>query len=1515
MPLRTIAGTSIHNGIHAGWLAGLSPRGMEPQLRNWDSGLDGTDVIIGREQAQTEGTDRAAGVLSAPTQLYTYDQIAAVLVNGGDGTPLPRFNVSAGGTITVNLTAIGASAQTLARAALNLWSDVSGLNFSEVATGGQIVFQDTESGAFARTSSTGGFTTTATVNVSTAWLTQYGTGLNSYSFQTYIHEIGHALGLDHPGNYNGSAVYSTDATFVNDAWSTTIMSYFDQSQNTYFAQQGFSRVFAVTPMIADILAIRQLYGGSNSLRTGDTTYGFNSNAGRDVFNASLYPGVAITIEDDGGNDTLNYSNSFANQTINLNPEQFSNVNGYRGNLMIARGTIIENAIGGGGNDTLIGNGFANVLDGGTGNDILIGGAGADRLVGGGGFLDTASYATANTGVVADLVVTANNTGDAAGDTYVGIVGLTGSDFADSLRGDAAANTLTGGNGADWLFGRGSNDTLYGGAGDDRLFGGAGPDYLDGGLGIDFASYEDSLAAVGADMLNNGGGAGDGQADIFLGVEGLIGSAFDDTLRGDNLANLLYGGLGADTLIGRDGIDQLFGEDGNDTLNGGNGADLLDGGAGNDIASYADSVITSGLTIDLANPQLNTGDAFGDTWISIEGAAGGSYADRIYGDAGVNTLAGNAGADYLDGRDGNDTLFGDADGDVLWGNNGNDTLFGGAGDDTLVGGAGADFFSGQDGIDTADYSGAAFGLVIDMVLSGESTGEAAGDAFASTEVIVGTRFNDSIRGDAQGNTLRGGLGADWIYGRDGGDNLQGEDGDDTLFGNAANDQLFGGEGNDTLNGGAGGDVLNGGNGFDFAVYTDSPSFVQIWMENWQTTNIAGDGYGDTFISIEGLVGSAFNDLLAGFTANDILYGGGGADQVYGGAGNDTLLGEAGNDLLDGGANDDLLNPGTGVDTITGGLGFDIVTYADSATGGVLVDLANLALNTGEAAGDNISGIEGVIGTVFDDSLRGDVLANSLFGGRGNDMLSGRDGNDILAGGAGGDGIDGGNGFDYASYSDATSGLVSDLQFAAAGNTGDAAGDVYALIEGLIGSNFDDSLRGDGQANWIYGGGGVDYIYGRDGDDVLLGELGNDTIQGNVGNDQLFGGEGDDRLYGGTGADVLNGGNGIDLARYDDATARVTADLAVPGANTGDAGGDIFVSIEGFVGSNFNDDLRGNAAGNFIFGGGGIDFIYGRDGNDTLLGEAGNDTILGEAGDDIIYGGLGADVIDGGSGYDYANYSDAGSAIIADLVLVGDNIGDAAGDLYYGMEGLIGSNFGDSLRGDGNGNVIYGNAGQDWIYGRGGDDTLYGGSDYDRLFGNDGNDLLIGGNGGDLLDGGAGADMVSYADAGAGMVIDLVLPGQNTGEAALDTLIGIENLIGSAFADSLRGDAGNNNLFGGDGADYLYGRDGNDVLDGGAGDDTLFGNAGNDDISLGTSGLDRVFFGTGDGRDVVRGFQAGAGIGDTIHLSLGLGVSNFSQILSRAAQSGADVVITFDASTTITLVGVSLASLNADDFVFY
>jgi len=368
-----------------------------------------------------------------PLPVASVDQIATQLTTdfwGWLGEGAHHFNVTQGGTITVDIHTLNGAEQTLARAAFGEWHDIIGVNFQEVASGAQITLTDEEDptaggqpSAYTEDSSSNGITQSAHVHISSSWVNAYGTSLNSYSFQTYIHEIGHALGLGHSGDYNVDADYQTGALFANDAWSMSVMSYFDQEEAKYFWNQGFSFAYAVTPMQADIVAMQSLYGLSTDTRAGDTIYGFNSNAGG-IYDANSYIHGAFTIFDSGGNDTLDYSGENAGQRINLNPETFSQVLESTGYLSIARGVIIENAIGGSGIDFITGNSVANVITGNFGDDNLTGGAGNDT------FKDTA--AGHNNDTITDF---------AAGDTIV-ITDATLAGFAFGLSGSTL--TYTGG---------------------------------------------------------------------------------------------------------------------------------------------------------------------------------------------------------------------------------------------------------------------------------------------------------------------------------------------------------------------------------------------------------------------------------------------------------------------------------------------------------------------------------------------------------------------------------------------------------------------------------------------------------------------------------------------------------------------------------------------------------------------------------------------------------------------------------------------------------------------------------------------------------------------------------------------------------------------------------------------------------------------------------------------------------------------------------------------------------------
>ncbi len=191
-----------------------------------------------------------------------------------------KFNVQPGGTLTANITALTQEGQQLATWALEAWSDVTGINFQLVTDAdAHITFIDDEPDSFSYpvSISDDGYIVSALVNVSTDWLYQYGTGIDSYSFHTYLHEFGHALGLGHPGPYNGDFPdFLTETVSFSDSWQTTVMSYIDQSKN-FFTPASYAHV--VTPMIADIMAIHTLYGAPDSVNGGNTRYGYKPNTG------------------------------------------------------------------------------------------------------------------------------------------------------------------------------------------------------------------------------------------------------------------------------------------------------------------------------------------------------------------------------------------------------------------------------------------------------------------------------------------------------------------------------------------------------------------------------------------------------------------------------------------------------------------------------------------------------------------------------------------------------------------------------------------------------------------------------------------------------------------------------------------------------------------------------------------------------------------------------------------------------------------------------------------------------------------------------------------------------------------------------------------------------------------------------------------------------------------------------------------------------------------------------------
>jgi serralysin len=1286
---------------------------------------------------------------------------------------------------------VNAAMQAVARATFAMVQGLTNLSFVESNDPLSAVFRmgissepNTAYAYYPSTSSTGG---DSWYNPDPAWTQPI---FGNYGYLTIIHELGHNLGLKHGHESDGPSGQAMN--YWRDSMEFSVMTYRGfigaDSQGGYTnGQFGYAQTF----MMYDIAALQHLYGADFGTQGGNTVYTFDPLNGQ-MFIDGVGQGIPgedgdantplptngnrifRTVWDGNGTDLYDFSNYATNQLIDLRPGYWSRMDDQQtavldfNTLVRARGNVfnalqyqgdtrslIENANGGSGADSMRGNAGRNTLDGQGGDDtingggeadVLNGGSGNDRLVGDGPASQLPPLPSGDPGVGStgpDIQsISAPYTNLDAGSA----LNLT-NNFSLNPNGQIASST-------EW-----EHTTVSGGGGTTALW------------------FRVDVASPGVTFV----------VDVDVGI-----GTYDSFIW----------------LLGPDGLTVLAQNDDSSTSSGGSGS-----------TRPTDSFLTYTATAaGTYYARLGQYAPAGGDQLQIPPNVAWQLHISVYalppeprdngfdgGGFGNDTLNGGDGADTLEGLDGNDRLDGGAGNDSLVGWTGNDTMLGGAGNDTLSGGVGTDSLLGGGGNDLyiVDMS---VDVVVELANEGDDTVQATSSVIVGDHVENITLLGSISAFGTGGNTANrivGNSANNALSGLGGADTLEGNDGNDSLLGGDGNDSLSGGGGNDTLNGGTGLDTLRGGAGDDrYVVGAAVGLIVEAAGEGNDTVEatvsvVLGDNV-ETLVLAGALAingtGSSTANRITGNAAANVLSGLGGNDVLDGGGGDDSLLGGDGNDSLEGGAGNDTLSGGSGTDSLVGGVGDD--RYVVAAPGAVIVELAAegtdtveasvsmtlgdqvetlvlvgaAAINgtggstanriTGNSAGNALSGLAGadlLDGMDGNDTIDGGTDNDSILGGAGNDSLLGRDGDDTMVGNAGVDTLLGGAGNDLYVVSAAGATFVE--SFGQGTDTVEASVSVTisnnietlvlvgsAAIDGT-GSNTSNRITGNSAANLLSGldsndtlsgGTGNDTLLGGSGSDLLFGGIGNDSFDGGIGGDQMLGEAGDDTMAGGTGNDTyfVSDAGDVVIENEDEGTDRIR--LTASSYTVSSWIEDVFYNGTG------NASITGGATNNRISGGAGSDTILGGDGRDLLYGEDGNDSLLGGEGNDQLYGRAGIDTLAGGVGNDSYIVTEAADVVIE---AAGEGLDRvfASGDytLSDNLEELRRNGSGSgTLTGNDSANRIVGGIGADTLVGLGGNDTLEGGDGADRF-------VFSAGNGADVIRGfeagTAGADVIQFSTA--------------------------------------------------------------------------------------------------------------------------------------------------------------------------
>lgn len=681
----------------------------------------------------------------------------------------------------------------------------------------------------------------------------------------------------------------------------------------------------------------------------------------------------------------------------------------------------------------------------------------------------------------------------------------------------------------------------------------------------------------------------------------------------------------------------------------------------------------------------------------------------------------------------------------------------------------------------------------------------------------------------------------------------------------------------------------------------------------------------------ITGSDNPDTLLGTVLADVLSALGSDDLLFGYDGNDVLFGGDGDDFLYGGSGDDTLVGGAGEDFFYGQSGNDVASYASAAVG-LTLDLTDTMQSTADARGDFFFSIEAFRLSGFDDVLIGTNAAQKVYAGAGNDLLqgfggadqlSGEAGNDTLEGGAGADTLIGGGGFDIASYAGSSAAIGLDMAQPGLA-TADAAGDVLVDIDSVLMTAFNDALVLAGAIRHGDGGAGDDDLTDTTGANTLLGGVGNDILRDRGGADRMEGGAGNDTFFGGSGADSLFGGADFDQLRY---LRAVRLDMLTPGANLGDAFGDVLDGIEAvaftagassYVGGSANlSVIAAGSALTCIAGSGAEQFsrtssttmslTYMRSTSQVQLATDGNDLVgsLAAAGDRLS----------GVTTLTLTNFADtltmtAFSATAVQTLLAGPGA-DVLG-LMLGTGSLVNAGAGDDqITGTVRGGTVIGGIGADLI-------TLNGGGSGAAyaISGGDGNDVMSvdGYTGFGTVTGDAGADIISVGFSGMSSVD--VDGGADSDQISVTAIVG--TVVGGAGDDSITF----NQIVTGAGGCALLGGEGNDTLTYAPffSQSTLPGNSG---LLNGGAGNDSLV-GTSDGfteNFVVATFQFDVAWGDDRINNFNDGIDLIA-LRATGATSFADLTVSGGADFTdisfgldsIHIAGLDVANFSAADVIF-